>query len=69
MESYGAYEEYVNILDIIIDCLCFSKKTDKREEWNALQKAYFAGNSLYLKTISRVFKKYDIDILRELDRF
>lgn len=65
----NSYEEYVNIMNIIIDCLCLSKKTDKREEWNTLQKAYFTGNNLCLETISHVFQEYNIDIFRELDKF
>lgn len=68
-----SYNEHIDLLNAILDCIWIynsenEKNTwwNKNTEWERLQKAYFTGNSFYLKKMSRFFKKHNIDILKEL---
>ena len=63
-----SYNEYVKLLEVMLECLVLEKSTDMNEypghlkhEWGLLQKAYFTGNSLYFKRVKK--------LLRELEQY
>ncbi|MFA5211088.1 MAG: hypothetical protein WC414_01115 [Patescibacteria group bacterium] len=68
-----SYFEEIKVLDFILDKLAqnslknknISFEEVKKEEWQNLQKAFFAGNTLYLKKIESVLGR---GFLREFDK-
>lgn len=60
-----SYNEYVKLLEVMLECLVLEKSTDMNEypghlkhEWGLLQKAYFTGNSLYFKRVKKLFDRF-----------
>lgn len=70
------YEEEIRALDIILDKLAYNSSQEKKisleeareTEWKDLQKAFFEGNTLYLKKIDRVVGKGTLREFNKINR-
>lgn len=76
--EYGkvGYDEEIRALDVILDKLAYDSFQEKNisldeareNEWKELQKAFFDGNTLYLKKIDRVVGKGTLREFNKINR-
>jgi hypothetical protein len=69
-----AYDDFIEVIELILDCLSLSQSETIAQIWEVrdwlwkeLKKAYFLGNTLYLRNWQRIFLTLWVDILREFE--
>lgn len=69
-----AYDDFIEVIELILDCLSLSQSETIAQIWGVrdwlwkeLKKAYFLGNTLYLRNWQRIFLTLWVDILREFE--
>jgi len=59
--------EYMDVLDVIVDKIAGKKKEDRDAVWRRFQKGEFTGEMMHLRDVEEVFGKGSLRVLAALD--